>query len=256
MADIKLTLSANPTMRSPSIAEEARWLEDEGPIYYQLHAKPRRAAAGCWVYFIRQGSLVARAKAQDFCRMEEELFSYTGVPSSKASWSVQVIPPMELASHPIPHAGFQGFQYVRPEDQANFDNAFVGETVRAAMANGEHFTLPEEVEDPTTLVEGAVRRVSVNAYERSPEARRQCIAHYGTSCYVCGFNFAAIYGDAVQDFIHVHHLRLLSEIGEQYQVDPVQDLRPVCPNCHAVIHRRKPPYTIDEVQAMLKQSAE
>jgi hypothetical protein len=47
MADIKLTLSANPTMRSPSIAEEARWLEKEGALYYQLQGKPLRAAAGC-----------------------------------------------------------------------------------------------------------------------------------------------------------------------------------------------------------------
>jgi 5-methylcytosine-specific restriction protein A len=28
----------------------------------------------------------------------------------------------------------------------------------------------------------------------------------------------------------------LSEVSGEYIVDPVEDLRPVCPNCHAVLH--------------------
>ncbi|HSX81067.1 MAG TPA: HNH endonuclease [Candidatus Saccharimonadia bacterium] len=53
------------------------------------------------------------------------------------------------------------------------------------------------------------------------------------------------------EFIHVHHCRPLSEIAGEYVVDPIEDLRPVCPNCHAVIHRRTPPFTIEEVRSML-----
>lgn len=30
----------------------------------------------------------------------------------------------------------------------------------------------------------------------------------------------------------------ISEIGEKYVVDPVRDLIPVCPNCHAAIHSK------------------
>ena len=52
-------------------------------------------------------------------------------------------------------------------------------------------------------------------------------------------------------YIHVHHLRPLSEIKASYVVDPKEDLRPVCPNCHAVIHLRKPSFTLEEVLAML-----
>jgi 5-methylcytosine-specific restriction protein A len=37
-------------------------------------------------------------------------------------------------------------------------------------------------------------------------------------------------------------------------VDPIADLRPVCPNCHAVIHLNKQPFTIEDVQAMVKRS--
>jgi 5-methylcytosine-specific restriction enzyme A len=41
-------------------------------------------------------------------------------------------------------------------------------------------------------------------------------------------------------FIRVHHLRELSSLGEGYQVNPVADLRPVCPNCHAMLHTQRP----------------
>ncbi|HYV37563.1 MAG TPA: HNH endonuclease [Gemmataceae bacterium] len=121
------------------------------------------------------------------------------------------------------------------------------------LRKGETFTLTEEIIHPAGLVEGAISVISVNAYERNLEARRQCIAHYGESCSICGFNFGTVYGDMAMGFIHVHHLRSLSEIGHEYVVDPVEDLRPVCPNCHAVLHRRIPPYGIGEIQALLGQ---
>ena len=105
--------------------------------------------------------------------------------------------------------------------------------------------------EPRTLYEGTPRAVSLNVYERNPEARRRCIAHYGTACVVCGFDFGSVYGPAAEGFIQVHHLRPVSELGERYEVDPVADLRPVCPNCHAVLHRNSPPYTVEEVRAML-----
>ena len=114
--------------------------------------------------------------------------------------------------------------------------------------------LPEEIRNIEHLKEGATYRIIVNAYERNPEARSICIAHYGTQCVACGFNFGEIYGESGEGYIHVHHLRRLSEIGEEYEVNPIKDLRPICPNCHAMIHRREPPYTIKEIQFMLKDA--
>ena len=112
--------------------------------------------------------------------------------------------------------------------------------------------IPEEVESGRTLVEGAVQRISVNAYERDREARNICMAHHGTDCCVCGFSFGRFYGESAEGFIHVHHLRPLSEIGKAYVVDPVTDLRPVCPNCHAVIHQGSCTLTIGEAKALIK----
>lgn len=99
--------------------------------------------------------------------------------------------------------------------------------------------LAEEVAEPTTYYEGATKTISVNAYERNPEARRKCIEHYGYDCFVCGFNFEKVYGEIGKGYIHVHHLKPLSEIKEGYLVDPIKDLRPVCPNCHALLHVAK-----------------
>ena len=52
---------------------------------------------------------------------------------------------------------------------------------------------------------------------------------------VCGFNFEDRYGTHGKGFIHVHHLDPLAQ-GER-EVVPERDLRPVCPNCHYMLHR-------------------
>lgn len=111
--------------------------------------------------------------------------------------------------------------------------------------------LPEEVTTQVSFVEGAIRTIAVNAFERSAKGRLACLRHYGVSCTVCSFNFEDNYGPAAANLIHVHHLSSLASIGGEYELDPIADLRPVCPNCHAVIHRREPPFTLDEIRAML-----
>jgi 5-methylcytosine-specific restriction enzyme A len=109
----------------------------------------------------------------------------------------------------------------------------------------------DEIVDVNDIYEGARETTVVNAYERNPRARRLCIEHYGKRCSACSMSFEERYGSAMRDFIHVHHLRPLADIGAEYEVDPVADLRPLCPNCHAVVHSRRPPLTIAEVQALL-----
>lgn len=115
-----------------------------------------------------------------------------------------------------------------------------------------HILLPEEIGATAEFKEGAAIRVTVNVYERNARARNACIAKYGKDCCICGFSFGATYGDIGDGFIHVHHLKPLSEINGEYTVDPIADLRPVCPNCHAMLHRRVPPYSISEIQSLLQ----
>lgn len=111
----------------------------------------------------------------------------------------------------------------------------------------------EEVRQAFVYPEGATRQITVNAYERSPEARRRCLEHHGRSCAVCGMSFGEVYGPLADGFIHVHHLKPLSEVGEGYEVDPIEDLRPVCPNCHAVLHVGERCRSIDEVRELMAQ---
>lgn len=114
---------------------------------------------------------------------------------------------------------------------------------------------PTEVAATVQYKEGAVRSVLVNAYERNRKARDACIAHYGTQCIVCGFDFGKVYGAIGEGFIHVHHLRELSSIGQEYEVDPIADLRPVCANCHVMLHRTAPAMLINDVKALVQQQA-
>ena len=106
---------------------------------------------------------------------------------------------------------------------------------------------PDEVEE---YLEGATKQVYVNAHERDPKARAACIKEHGVTCVVCGFNFQEEYGPRGEGFIHVHHLKPLSKQIGEHVVIPATDLRPVCPNCHAMLHVSDPPLTIEELVEM------
>jgi len=113
----------------------------------------------------------------------------------------------------------------------------------------------DEVESAKSFYEGATKQVKVNIYERDKAARAICIKKFGARCSVCDFDFSKAFGKIGEGFIHVHHLKPLSEIRKGYRLNPIEDLRPVCPNCHAMIHQRKPmPYTIEELKAIIRQA--
>lgn len=114
--------------------------------------------------------------------------------------------------------------------------------------------LPEEIPADIDLIEGAKKSITVNAYERDRTARVRCIAHWGLACVVCGFDFRRRYGELGEGFIHVHHLKPLSEIGQEYRLDPVADLRPVCPNCHAMLHRGEQVLRIEQLRQLLQSA--
>jgi len=101
------------------------------------------------------------------------------------------------------------------------------------------------------LPEGAKIQIVVNKYERSPANRAACISHYGPICQVCSFDFGSFYGQIGQDYIEVHHRVPVSSMGGAYRVDPVTDLVPVCGNCHAMMHRKNPPLSVEELKALL-----
>ena len=112
---------------------------------------------------------------------------------------------------------------------------------------------PDEISE-TEYVEGSVTKITVNRYERDRSARKACLDHYGYACSCCGIKLEEVYGEIAKGFIHVHHIKPISEIKEEYRLDPIKDLRPVCPNCHSIIHLSQPPMSISELKRVIKEN--
>ena len=116
---------------------------------------------------------------------------------------------------------------------------------------------PDQLNEDETIFEGVKTKVFVNKYERSSIARKKCIEENGVSCSICGINFEQIYGEIGKGFIHVHHIVPVSEIGREYKVDFKKDLIPVCPNCHAMLHRKDKQgknLSIEQLKQLVKNS--
>ena len=110
------------------------------------------------------------------------------------------------------------------------------------------------IETSETFREGKSKDIIQTRYERNPQARKTCLKHYGYSCKICDFSFESFFGEVGIGFIHIHHINPIADIGKEYEIDPKTDLIPVCPNCHAMIHARRPPFSIDEIMEIRKMN--
>ncbi|MFW6023535.1 MAG: HNH endonuclease [Myxococcota bacterium] len=110
---------------------------------------------------------------------------------------------------------------------------------------------PEEAPPELAKMEGAVQKVLVNRYERDPAARQMCIEANGVRCAVCDMSFEERYGERGKGYIHVHHRTPLADLDGPKAFDPKVDLVPICPNCHAMIHRGSTTLSIEELKDLL-----
>lgn len=110
------------------------------------------------------------------------------------------------------------------------------------------YSNPEEV---MGFPEGATTQVLVNKYERDPRNRAAAISAHGYACLACGFDFKKTYGDLGADFIIVHHVVPVSQLGPDYLIDPARDLISLCANCHAMIHREDPPLSLNQLKEIV-----
>jgi len=99
--------------------------------------------------------------------------------------------------------------------------------------------------------EGERYSISSTAIERNPLAREKCLEFYGYKCAICGFDFSKVYGELGNNFIHVHHRMDISTKKTVYNVAPIKDLIPICPNCHAMVHKKKPSIEIDKLKEIV-----
>jgi len=194
----------------------------------------------------------------DFClkstkeKKEESLWEKEGKPTVKTLYAIRGC---RNLAEPFPFTHLIKISDEMPIDE-NYHRGYTIVHAAPVSAEKDQEVYPEEVSGDQRYYEGAVRQRTVNAYERIRVARDKCVDHYGLDCAVCGFNFEKFYGLTGKGFIHVHHLKPLAEVDEAYRVDPIEDLRPVCPNCHSMLHQSSPPYTIEELRALLESRNE
>lgn len=139
--------------------------------------------------------------------------------------------------------------------------AWVDKVYRGDVANDTNHPgtneVTELVEDtssapaPSGNEEGEWQQVTVTQYERSRANRKACLDHYGPSCQACGMSFGDVYGELGTDFIHVHHEVPLHTLGGATTVDPIADMKPLCPNCHAMAHRTSPPMPVTQLRQLI-----
>ena len=184
-----------------------------------------------------------------FTNLPELLYLLETGDEARRSWKESILLEVQRAKA-SPYRKFHEPLMYRMATDINFRAAILDQAYEESKPKSG--LLPEEVDTSQKFTEGALKTVTINAYERNKKARQVCIEYYGTTCVVCGMSFEKKYGEIGKGFIHVHHIKPLGTIGARYKVDPIKDLRPVCPNCHAMLHMRKPPYEVDELKAMLK----
>ena len=100
-------------------------------------------------------------------------------------------------------------------------------------------------------IEGEKKYVPILISKRDLKLRNECIKKKGLNCEICNFNFEKVYGELGKGFIHVHHINPLSGIEDSTE-NSIDDLIPICPNCHEMIHRHKKCLEVDELKNLIE----
>jgi len=130
-------------------------------------------------------------------------------------------------------------------------NYYAVDITATKNANVNYF---EKSENHQSYWEGNQTTKLSTKYERSPEARAVCLSIKGYSCEVCEFDFFQTYGEVGKNYIHVHHTVRVADRKRPYIVDPIEDLVPLCPNCHAMAHKKVPPYSVKELKSIINKA--
>ena len=115
------------------------------------------------------------------------------------------------------------------------------------LSNGGKLkTQGEEDSDdiPNSRSEGELEKLYHLTHKRSRELRNDCITYWKSLhnnriyCACCGLDFEETYGDIGKGYIEIHHLYPISQFPGQHEVNPKEDLVPLCSNCHSMAHAK------------------
>ncbi len=112
------------------------------------------------------------------------------------------------------------------------------------------------------ISEGKPFKKEATIRKRSKKLREASIEYYRKSdgkiyCSACGFCFENKYGDIGKDYIEIHHEKPIFQFSDDdfdtFISEAVTKLRPLCANCHRMIHRnRNRPLSIDELKTHIQ----
>jgi predicted HNH restriction endonuclease len=148
------------------------------------------------------------------------------------------LPDGSLPSHAIAWFDYRnGYYYSVMHKAVRAAITALGWVDEAHRQFGEFWQGEARLADAGAYWEGREREHRLVSRARNGRAREHCIAYYGSRCVVCAFDFETVYGEHGRDFIEVHHLEPVANQQGTYEIDPIEDLRPVCSNCHRMLHR-------------------
>ena len=78
---------------------------------------------------------------------------------------------------------------------------------------------------------------------------------HGYTCKACGLLMEDKYGKVARNSVEVHHIIPVSLMGESRVVDPINELVPLCPNCHTIAHKGNPPFGVEQITNMILQAS-
>lgn len=156
------------------------------------------------------------------------------------------------------HVGYSDRYALRLVSRVKPDNfqSFSDEEALVNFLSGSSNTVSEPNEDFIfgSYVEGDKTRKYVTTYERNPKLKKDALKIHGYICKGCKFSFEKRYGEYGKEFIHVHHLKPISESDGPKKVNPKTDMTVLCPNCHAMVHRYKnKTLTLDELRSLIRE---
>jgi predicted HNH restriction endonuclease len=105
------------------------------------------------------------------------------------------------------------------------------------------------IENERLYHEGFRQQIFTEISKRNSSLIQKAKAVYGTTCEVCGFDFEKTYGTHGEGFIEMHHLY---PIASGTRSTKLEDVRPVCANCHRMLHRGPKLLSIEELKDILK----
>ena len=131
------------------------------------------------------------------------------------------------------------------------------ELIKRSIKEGNSFPDNDHLDEPEMQSEGRVIGTIHKRHERSKKNKDNKIKDFKNKntrviCEACGFDFEEVYGERGLDFCEIHHEVPVSEM-KQGEKTKLKDLRCVCPNCHRMIHRRKPWLSVEELKLIMSK---